>query len=244
MGDGDKDWADLLALTGASARQPPASLRDRVLRDTQPLSFVFIRREEGIWLPPTAGVSIKALYLDSGDRWSTRLIRLQDGAPLPPPTLGGGRLVQVLEGELVTAEHVAKAGDVVVDLGKTTAYVASGDTWCLEQCDATVPSQPERHTRTAPHRWSALTAGIRVSAPCPRSRVILVDADPGATLPAHPHAGVEELFVLRGSCVVEGTLLEIGDYHRALPGSAHADTVAGASGCLLYTSLRGERVPT
>ena len=48
----------------------------------------------------------------------------------------------------------------------------------------------------------------------------------GCTFPAHRHEGLEELYMLSGTLLVEGMRLNAGDYCRAEPGSAHSPVVA------------------
>lgn len=55
---------------------------------------------------------------------------------------------------------------------------------------------------------------------------------PGATIPAHDHAGVEHSYVLSGSIDVDGTMCHAGDYHRAAPGTRH-HVPYSAEGCVM-----------
>ena len=52
----------------------------------------------------------------------------------------------------------------------------------------------------------------------------LVKMAPGASLPAHRHTGVEQVFILEGDCNLNGEVLGPGDYHRAEGGSIHEIT--------------------
>jgi len=81
---------------------------------------------------------------------------------------------------------------------------------------------------SAEGEWLQLQAGIlvkqlyvdRVSG----LATSLVKMLPGTALPAHAHAGVEQLFILEGDCSVRGQRLGPGDYHRAEAGSIHETT--------------------
>jgi anti-sigma-K factor RskA len=70
---------------------------------------------------------------------------------------------------------------------------------------------------------------------------LLVRLAPGGTVAGHRHAQIEELYVLEGSCVCAGELLEAGDYHRAEASSVHPVTYS-ERGCLalVITSSRNE----
>jgi quercetin dioxygenase-like cupin family protein len=62
-----------------------------------------------------------------------------------------------------------------------------------------------------------------------RSPSILLKFDPGVKYPYHNHPGGEEIFVLKGNCLVNDTLLETGDYLYTPPGFKH--TVKTETGC-------------
>lgn len=48
----------------------------------------------------------------------------------------------------------------------------------------------------------------------------------GATVPQHRHDGMEELYLLSGTLLVEGVTMNPGDYCRGEFGSMHAPVVA------------------
>jgi quercetin dioxygenase-like cupin family protein len=58
---------------------------------------------------------------------------------------------------------------------------------------------------------------------------ILLKFEPGAKYPYHNHPGGEEIFVTKGSCLVNNTLLNAGDYLYTPPGFKHF--VKTDSGC-------------
>ena len=88
---------------------------------------------------------------------------------------------------------------------------------------------PANHTITAAEGdWlDSGVPGVRVkilAVDRPRDRVtMLLQAKPGARYPAHRHSGPEECYVIRGSVVVEGRLLQAGDFHHAEGESDHAE---------------------
>lgn len=48
----------------------------------------------------------------------------------------------------------------------------------------------------------------------------------GCTFPAHRHEGLEELYILSGTLIVQGMVLNAGDYCRAELGTIHSAVVA------------------
>ena len=71
-----------------------------------------------------------------------------------------------------------------------------------------------------------------------RSPTILLKFEPGAQYPYHNHPKGEEIFVLTGSCIIEDTRLEAGDYLYTPPNFKHA--VKSESGCTLFLVIPGE----
>jgi quercetin dioxygenase-like cupin family protein len=103
--------------------------------------------------------------------------------------------------------------------------------------------------RTASMPWKPLvesgvdTSGIavkplRTEPATGRARSFVLRFDPGAKYPYHSHPAGEELFVLAGSCLIEGTLLEAGDYLYTAPGEKHS--VQTDSGCTLLFQVPEE----
>jgi quercetin dioxygenase-like cupin family protein len=87
--------------------------------------------------------------------------------------------------------------------------------------------------KTADMQWKPLvergldTSGISVKAlrtdpVTGRAPSFLLRFEPGAKYPYHNHPAGEELFVLSGSCIIEGAMLEAGDYLYTPPGSKHS----------------------
>jgi len=89
--------------------------------------------------------------------------------------------------------------------------------------------------------WGEVAPGIEcklLATDAERDRVgMLVRLAPGASYPAHTHAGVEELHLLEGELWIDERQLFPGDYHYAAPGSAD-ERVQSETGCtcLLVTS--------
>ena len=71
-----------------------------------------------------------------------------------------------------------------------------------------------------------------------RSPSILLKFEPGAKYPYHNHPGGEEIFVMKGSCLVNDTLLNAGDYLYTPAGFKHS--VKTITGCELLVIIPEE----
>ena len=90
--------------------------------------------------------------------------------------------------------------------------------------------------------WEQVAPGIEcklLATDAPRRRVsMLVRLAPGASYPAHTHAGVEELHLLDGELWIDERKLVPGDYNHAPPGTGD-QRVWSQTGCtcVLITSI-------
>ncbi len=71
-----------------------------------------------------------------------------------------------------------------------------------------------------------------------RSTTILLKFEAGASYPYHNHPAGEEIFVLEGSCEIEGATLVAGDYLYTPPQYKHA--VKSRIGCTLFFMIPEE----
>jgi quercetin dioxygenase-like cupin family protein len=105
------------------------------------------------------------------------------------------------------------------------------------------------HVKTAEIEWKPLVEGgvdtrgisvkaLRIDPATGRAPSFLLRFEPGASYPYHNHPAGEELFVLSGACLIEGTTLEAGDYLYTPPGSKHA--VRSQTGCTLLFQVPEE----
>jgi ChrR Cupin-like domain len=91
--------------------------------------------------------------------------------------------------------------------------------------------------------WEQVAPGIEcklLATDTERHRVsMLVRLAPGASYPAHTHAGVEELHLLDGELWIDKRKLVAGDYNYGAPGAGD-DRVWSETGCtcVLVTSTR------
>lgn len=70
-------------------------------------------------------------------------------------------------------------------------------------------------------------------------RIVMIRIKPGGVLAGHPHAGLEECFVLEGAIVIDGETIPKGRLHLAPRGQDHADIHAPQGALLLIsTELR------
>lgn len=71
-----------------------------------------------------------------------------------------------------------------------------------------------------------------------RSTTILLKFEGGATYPYHNHPAGEEIFVIEGSCSLEGNTLKAGDYLYTPPNFKHS--VTSENGCILLLVIPEE----
>ena len=91
--------------------------------------------------------------------------------------------------------------------------------------------------------WEQVAEGIEcklLASDTERHRVsMLVRLAPGASYPAHTHAGVEELHLLDGELFIDGRKLVPGDYNYGAPGAVdHRVWSETGCTCVLVTSTR------
>lgn len=226
------------------ASAPPPSLRERVMSAAVPAPFAFVMKDQGVWLRSSEGpFSVKLLLVDSQDRIATRLIRFDEPAAVPPAMLSGRRTLFNLRGSLHSGlDGSLLAPESVVDDDGSSALMAGESALVLEYSQRYSESVPSSiASREGVPGVEAVPDGIVIpfigSLERPRALFILA-MRPNATLAEHEHHGVEELYVLSGSCEVEGRRMEAGDYHRAANHSSHHRTVTFEAGCELLVSVR------
>ncbi len=73
-----------------------------------------------------------------------------------------------------------------------------------------------------------------------RTVVGIFRAQPDVSYPLHRHAGVEEIYMLRGDLQIGTTVYGVGDYIRSAPGSSHRPTTRDGCEFFFRTSLDDE----
>src|SRR5436190_11618861 len=95
------------------------------------------------------------------------------------------------------------------------------------------PARPDKQTWSEPE-WEEVAPGIDcklLATDTERHRVsMLVRLAPGASYPAHTHAGVEELHLLDGERWIDEKKLVPGDYNYGAPGAGD-ERVCSERGC-------------
>jgi len=112
----------------------------------------------------------------------------------------------------------------------------------LDRASRSVAARRGVHTlRARDNDWQPYVKGVcyRLLHSTPTVRSLLVQFDPGATLPPHRHGHHEECMVLSGNLVMGALELRRGDYHLAPARSRHAGLVS-PEGALIY--LRGAAI--
>jgi quercetin dioxygenase-like cupin family protein len=103
--------------------------------------------------------------------------------------------------------------------------------------------------RTATMEWKPLTEegvntsgifvkSLRSDEQKHRSPAILLKFEPRAKYPYHNHPAGEEIFLLKGTCMINESLLNQGDYLYTPPGFKHE--VRSESGCEMLLIIPAE----
>ena len=163
-------------------------------------------------------------------------------------------------GEVAAAEaHIAACRDCRRELAALRAAIDRFVAWPTDVLRPPAPLQARLAQRIAeetgkepvappPPRWSEpeweqVAPGIQcklLATDAERHRVsMLVRLAPGASYPAHTHAGVEELHLLDGELWIDERKLVPGDYNYGAPGAGD-DRVWSETGCtcVLVTSTK------
>jgi anti-sigma factor ChrR (cupin superfamily) len=162
--------------------------------------------------------------------------------------------------EVAAAEaHMASCPDCRRELENLRLVVDRFVSWPTDVLRPTTPLQARlahriaeetgKHPVPPPPRgwfepdWEQVAPGIEcklLATDAERHRVsMLVRLAPGASYPAHTHAGVEELHLLDGELWIDGRKLMPGDYNYGAPG-ANDERVWSETGCtcVLVTSTK------
>jgi anti-sigma factor ChrR (cupin superfamily) len=163
------------------------------------------------------------------------------------------------ESEVAAAEaHIASCSDCRRELESLRPVVDRLVAWPTDVLRPTASLQARLAQRIAretgqrpvppPPRWSEpawepVAPGIDcklLATDTERHRIsMLVRLAPGASYPAHTHAGVEELHLLDGELWIDGRKLVPGDYNYGAPGAGD-ERVWSETGCtcVLITSTK------
>lgn len=88
------------------------------------------------------------------------------------------------------------------------------------------------------HYKGVFVKSLRYDEATKRSPSILLKFEPGASYPYHNHPGGEEIYVLKGSCLVNEAYLEAGDYLYTPKNFKHG--VTSEKGCELLLNIPEE----
>jgi anti-sigma factor ChrR (cupin superfamily) len=162
--------------------------------------------------------------------------------------------------EVAAAEaHIASCPDCQRELESLRPVVDRFVSWPTDVLRPTAPLQgrlalriaeesgkppvPPPAPRWSEPEWEAVAPGIEcklLATDTQKQRVsMLVRLAPGASYPAHTHAGVEELHLLDGELWIDGRKLVPGDYNYGAPGAGD-ERVWSETGCtcVLITSTK------
>ncbi len=156
-------------------------------------------------------------------------------------------------------DHIRICPECQQELASARIVVSRFATWPTDVLRPTAPIQARLARRIAeetgkpavappaPHwrepDWEQVAPGIEcklLASDAERDRIsMLVRLAPGASYPAHTHAGVEELHLLDGELWIDGRKLVPGDYNYGAPGAGD-ERVWSETGCtcVLVTSSK------
>ncbi len=227
---------------------PSPDLKRRLFSRIGADDFYFLMADEDGWIDDgTPGVSRRVLFVDPADRSSTLLLRITAGTRHAAPAGAMGESVYVVEGGVTIDGEPLSAGDWRPLPGTAHAIDSAAGAVLFTVIPgeaARAPAAPPGAGATVHSHaidWHELGGGASVR-PLGRDRgrrcdLVLVRVSGGGTFPEHTHGGVEELYVLEGSCECQGRHLERGDYHRA-PAASHHDVTPTATGCIALVLSR------
>ena len=96
--------------------------------------------------------------------------------------------------------------------------------------------------RSAGMEWTPLAPGIDIKILFAHQQsgasTVLVRMGPNLQFPEHPHALIEDLYLISGEAWVGEVPMAAGDYCRAEAGTAHNDVRSGAAGSLAVVVSR------
>ena len=137
--------------------------------------------------------------------------------PMTPPSSLRATLL-----ERIAAERVTESKESVTTAAVSKLSEDTGFTFVRAQDD----------------RWRDIGPGIHVKVlsfdKTQRRITALARMDPHSAFTPHEHTAPEEFYVLEGTCFIGGQFLQVGDYHRAEPGTFHHET-STEDGCLMLT---------
>jgi anti-sigma factor ChrR (cupin superfamily) len=108
---------------------------------------------------------------------------------------------------------------------------------------ASVSPAAQKIVRASEGKWLDLAPGVRLkklSSDRARNTVtVLIEMEPGSTLPAHENRHPEDSFLVRGSCRIGEVAFRPGDFHRVEAG-AHHDAIVSDEGCAVLIVMDAE----
>src|SRR6185312_16753882 len=220
------------------------------------------------WLPVLAWRDAKAERFSARTNPKARVCRFRDmpSSHAPPNDCESAELACAYALQALTASeapamqaHVAACSDCRRELESLRPVVDRFVSWPTDVLRPTTSLQTRLALRIAedtgkapvlpPARpssdpeWEQVAPGIEcklLATDSERDRVsMLVRLAPGASYPAHTHAGAEELHLLDGELWIDGRKLFPGDYNYGAPGAGD-QRVWSETGCtcLLVTSTK------
>lgn len=205
--------------------------------------FVTTRVHDGEWVTLAPGVQQRHLHAD--DAAQSSLLQWRADAACSLPATGQAHECLVLQGEVHVNGHTLHAQDYLLcppqenehDPLRLQARAGTRLYWRRIEPGA------EAFGRTAmPHlarandmAWEPLRRGVQIKPLYAEGERIsmLVQFEPGASVPAHGHGHGEECLMVAGDLFLGDVLLCQGDFQFAPRGTGHGELQSDV-GCVLY----------
>lgn len=200
--------------------------------------FVTTRVHDGAWVTLAPGLQQRRLHGDAQAQSS--LLHWQTDAALHLPATGQVHECLVLQGPVQINGKSLHAQDYLLCTNEPLHLQAGEGArlyWrCIEPGAQAFGHMAAPHlARASEMAWEPLRHGVQIKPLYAQGERIsmLVQFEPGASVPAHNHGHGEECLMVAGDLFLGDVLLRQGDFQFAPSGTGH-DALQSDVGCVLY----------
>ncbi len=226
------------------AAHQEARLRDRLLARVARSAeanrlFVTTRAHDGEWVSLRPGLQQRPLHADAQAHSS--LLQWQSPAEWHVPALGQAHECLVLQGDVLVNGQALHPHDYLLTAHDQPLHLQASAGACLYWRRIEPGVQAFGHTavphlaRASDMAWAPLRRGVQIKPLYAEGERIsmLVQFEPGASVPAHGHGHGEECLMVAGDLFLGDVLLREGDFQFAPCGTGHGELQSDV-GCVLY----------
>lgn len=201
--------------------------------------FVTTRAHDGEWVTLTPGLQQRQLYGDGAAHSS--LLQWQSDAACDLPASGQAHECLVLQGEVRINGQTLHPHDYLLTAHDEPLRLQASAGARLYWRRIEPGTQAFGHTavphlaRASDMAWEPLRRGVQIKPLYAEGDRIsmLVQFEPGASVPAHGHGHGEECLMVAGDLFLGDVLLREGDFQFAPSGTGHGELQSDV-GCVLY----------